>query len=66
VIHFEPSRKEVIKLENNPENIQPPWFERSPELLWEEFEKTGSVETYLQYLQTTKNASKPEFLQAPS
>jgi len=53
-------------LENNPENIQLPWLEKSAERLWEEFEKTGSVETYLQYLQKTKDPHKPEFLQVPS
>jgi hypothetical protein len=53
-------------VENNQENIQLPWMEKSPERLWEEFEKTGSVETYLRYLQMSKNTLKPEFLQVPS
>jgi hypothetical protein len=53
-------------VENNQDHIQRPLLEKSPEHLWEEFEKTGSVETYLQYLQTSKNTLKPEFLQVPS
>lgn len=53
-------------MENNTENIQRPFLEKSPEHLWEEFEKTGTIEAYLHYLQTSKNTRKPEFLQVPS
>jgi hypothetical protein len=53
-------------VENNRENIQQPLLEKSPEHLWQEFEKTGSVDAYLQYLQTSENTNKPEFLQVPS
>lgn len=34
--------------------------EKNAETLWEDFEKTGSVETYLKYLQKAHKNEEPE------
>ena len=43
-----------------------PTFDNQTEILWEEFEKTGSVEAFLRYARSLETGEVPELVKNPT
>jgi hypothetical protein len=65
VIHFKNQGKSRKNMKNNGTEYELP-IEKSPEILWEEFEQTGSVQVYLKFLQKAESSKSLESADIPT
>jgi len=65
VIHFENPPKKREKVEKNITDMELTSVANT-ETLWENFERTGSVEAFLRFAQSTKTDELMEFVDLPS